>query len=80
MGIQGDEDEDETLINEAIELIRKEGHASASFFQRQLRVGYPRAARLVDQLEEKGILGPSQGGGRERDILIERDDGSDEEI
>ena len=80
VGIQGDEDEDETLINEAIELIRKEGHASASFFQRQLRVGYPRAARLVDQLEEKGILGPSQGGGRERDILIERDDGSDEEI
>ena len=80
VGIGGDEDEDEALINEAIELIKKEGHASASFFQRQLRVGYPRAARLVDQLEEKGILGPSQGGGRERDILIERDDDPDEEI
>lgn len=74
VGIGDDEDEDETLIDEAIALIRKEGHASASFFQRQLRVGYPRAARLVDQLEEKGILGPSQGGGREREILIERDD------
>jgi S-DNA-T family DNA segregation ATPase FtsK/SpoIIIE len=37
-------------------------------------VGYPRAARLVDQLEEMGVLGPSQGGGREREILIERDD------
>lgn len=74
VGMDAGEDEDETLINEAIELIKKEGHASASFFQRQLRVGYPRAARLVDQLEEKGILGPSQGGGRERDILIDGDD------
>ena len=74
VGIEDKEDEDEALIDEAIDLIRKEGHASASFFQRQLRVGYPRAARLVDQLEEKGVLGPSQGGGREREILIDRDD------
>ncbi|QRN83567.1 DNA translocase FtsK 4TM domain-containing protein [Chloroflexota bacterium] len=79
VGIGDDEDEDEALIDEAIALIRKEGHASASFFQRQLRVGYPRAARLVDQLEEKGILGPSQGGGREREILIELDDDNSEE-
>ncbi len=66
--------EDEELIQEAIELIKSEGHASASYFQRQLRVGYPRAARLVDQLEEMGILGPSQGGGRERNILIDTDE------
>ena len=79
VGIDVDEDEDEALIDEAIALIRKEGHASASFFQRQLRVGYPRAARLVDQLEEKGVLGPSQGGGREREILIERDENDEEE-
>jgi len=79
VGIGEDEDEDETLIDEAIALIRKEGHASASFFQRQLRVGYPRAARWVDQLEEKGSLGPSQGGGREREILIELDDEESEE-
>ncbi len=79
VGIGDDEDEDEALIDEAIALIRKEGHASASFFQRQLRVGYPRAARLVDQLEEKGILGPSQGGGREREILIDLDDDNSEE-
>ena len=79
VGIDVEEDEDEALIDEAIALIRKEGHASASFFQRQLRVGYPRAARLVDQLEEKGVLGPSQGGGREREILIERDENDEEE-
>ena len=79
VGIDVDEDEDEALIDEAIALIRKEGHASASFFQRQLRVGYPRAARLVDQLEEKGVLGPSQGGGREREILIEREENDEED-
>jgi S-DNA-T family DNA segregation ATPase FtsK/SpoIIIE len=37
-------------------------------------VGYPRAARLLDQLEEMGIVGPSQGGGRERDVLVGDDD------
>ena len=79
VGIGDEEDEDEALVDEAIALIRREGHASASFFQRQLRVGYPRAARLVDQLEEKGILGPSQGGGREREILIDLDADADSE-
>ncbi len=55
------------------------GACQCILFQRQLRVGYPRAARLVDQLEEKGILGPSQGGGREREILIDLDDDNSEE-
>jgi DNA segregation ATPase FtsK/SpoIIIE, S-DNA-T family len=71
VGAEEEEDEDEALIEEAISLIKAEGHASASYFQRQLHVGYPRAARLVDQLEEMGVIGPSQGGGREREILIE---------
>lgn len=72
-------DEDDLLIEEAINLIKSEGHASASYFQRQLRVGYPRAARLVDQLEEMGVIGPSQGGGREREILMDLDDIEDPE-
>jgi S-DNA-T family DNA segregation ATPase FtsK/SpoIIIE len=42
--------------------------------QRRLRIGYPRAARLVDELEELGIVGPTQGGGREREVLIGPDD------
>ncbi len=70
---QDELDEDESLIQEAIELIKEEGRVSASYLQRQLHVGYPRAARLVDQLEEMGIIGPSQGGGRERNILIDED-------
>lgn len=74
VGEEEENDEDELLIKEAIALIKAEGHASASYFQRQLRVGYPRAARLVDQLEEMGVIGSSQGGGREREILIDTDD------
>ncbi len=79
VGLDEEENEDETLIQEAVALIKAEGHASASYFQRQLRIGYPRAARLVDQLEEMGIIGPSQGGGREREILMDPDPDSDED-
>ena len=78
----GEDDEandDDLLVQEAIQLIKTEGHASASFLQRQLRVGYPRAARLVDQLEEMGIIGPSQGGGREREILIDIEGNEDDD-
>jgi len=69
---------DDLLVDEAIKIIKSEGHASASFLQRQLRIGYPRAARLIDQLEEMGILGPSQGGGREREILINLNENTEE--
>lgn len=64
------ENGDDGLIDKAIEILRKDGRASASYLQRQLRIGYPRAARLIDQLEEKGVIGPSQGGGKEREILL----------
>lgn len=68
-----DEDGDE-LINQAIELIRKEGRASTSRLQRKLRIGFPRAARIMDELEQKGIVGPVEGGGRDREVLTENDD------
>ncbi len=64
-----EEDEDEGLIDEATAIVRHSGRASASLLQRRLRIGYPRAARLLDQLEASGIVGPSQGGGREREVL-----------
>ena len=62
------------LIEKAISVVRSSGRASASMLQRRLRIGYPRAARLLDQLEEAGVVGPSQGGGREREILPSDDD------
>lgn len=68
----GDESSDR-LVDEAIALIKRDKRASASYFQRQLRIGYPRAARLVDQLEEMGILGESLGGGKDREILLDFD-------
>jgi S-DNA-T family DNA segregation ATPase FtsK/SpoIIIE len=66
-------DRDE-LVEKAIELVKDTQRASASMLQRQLRVGYPRASRLMDELEEMGIVGPSQGGGREREVLVDPDD------
>ncbi len=74
---EGDEDEDESLIEQAIQVIQKTQRASASLLQRRLRIGYPRAARLLDSLEDLGIVGPALGGGRERDVLVEADDSDD---
>ena len=73
------ESSDDALITEAVSLVQETQRASASLLQRRLRIGYPRAARLLDQLEEMGIVGPSQGGGRERDVLIDPEDEFDED-
>ena len=62
-----DEDHDD-LFDEAVELVRKNGRASASFLQRRLRIGYPRAARLMDQLENEGIIEETDDGGRYRQV------------
>ena len=65
-----EENEDEDLIEKATSIVRQSQRASASLLQRRLRIGYPRAARLLDQLEELGVVGPSLGGGKERDVLL----------
>ncbi len=58
-----------------MQVVKSERRASASLLQRRLRIGYPRAARLIDQLEELGVVGPSQGGGRDREVLIGPEEG-----
>jgi len=70
---------DDALVEEAVSLVRETQRASASLLQRRLRIGYPRAARLLDQLEEMGIVGPSQGGGREREVLVDPENDNDED-
>jgi DNA segregation ATPase FtsK/SpoIIIE, S-DNA-T family len=65
---------DDVLVEQAITILRKDQRASASMLQRRLRIGYPRAARLLDQLEEMGVVGPSMGGGRDRDVLLDPDE------
>jgi S-DNA-T family DNA segregation ATPase FtsK/SpoIIIE len=67
-------DEDDGLIEQAVSIVRSSQRASASLIQRRLRIGYPRAARLLDQLEEMGVVGPSQGGGKEREVLVQPED------
>lgn len=62
--------EDEALIEQCVEVIRSEQKASVSLLQRRLRLGYGRAARIMDELERRGIVGPSKGA-EPRDILID---------
>lgn len=62
------------LIRQAIKIVQESQRASTSMLQRRLRIGYPRAARLMDELEELGVVGPSQGGGREREVLVDEND------
>ena len=69
--------EDEGLVEEATALVRQSQRASASMLQRRLRVGYPRAARLLDQLEEIGVVGPPLRGGKEREVLPAAQDDSE---
>ncbi len=66
--------EKDDLILEAISIVRQTQRASASMLQRRLRIGYPRAARLIDELEHLGVVGPAQGAGREREVLIAPDE------
>ncbi len=66
-----DENGDE-LFNEAVDVVRQAKKASASLLQRRLRVGYARAARLLDMMEERGIVGPADGA-RPRDVYFNED-------
>jgi S-DNA-T family DNA segregation ATPase FtsK/SpoIIIE len=61
--------EGDPLLNEAIDFVRREGRASVSMLQRRMRIGYTRAARLVDVMEEKGIVSPPEGNTQVRQIL-----------
>ena len=67
----GEEEYDE-LINAAIEVVLETGQASVSMLQRRLKLGYARAARLVDQMEEKGVVGPFEGS-KARQLLITKE-------
>lgn len=67
-------DEYDELIKDAFEIVRDSQRASTSMLQRKLRVGYPRAARMMDDLSELGFVGPSKGSGQEREVFISPDD------
>ena len=60
---------DDPLMEQALEIVQKHGTASASMLQRRLRVGYNRAARLIEQMEDDGVIGPAEGGLKGRPVL-----------
>ena len=67
----GDDGEEDELFDEAVEVVVDSGMASVSMLQRRLKLGYSRAARLVDQMEERGIVGPFEGS-KPRQVLVSK--------
>lgn len=79
MSIDEDDSDEDDLYPEAKACVEEAGKASTSYLQRKLRVGYARAARLMDILEDKGVIGPADGS-RPREVLTRgADDGMEEE-
>ena len=75
--MDGTTDEDDPLYNEIVKFVIETQKASASLFQRKFKLGYNRAARIVDLLEERGIIGP-QNGSKPREVLVSLNDGGEE--
>jgi S-DNA-T family DNA segregation ATPase FtsK/SpoIIIE len=71
---QAELSEYDDLIKDAFRIVRNSQRASTSLIQRKLRIGYPRAARLMDELSKLGYVGPSKGSGIEREVFIASDE------
>lgn len=74
-GGEGDDDDlgdDEELYNQALDVLKSTKRASTSMIQRRLRIGYNRAARIMDLMEQKGVVGP-ENGSSPREILVDLD-------
>lgn len=66
--IQNQDDQD-SVFDEAVDLVRRRGRASISMLQRRMRIGYTRAARIIEQMEARGIVGPAKPGAQHREVL-----------
>ena len=75
-GIAGAGDGEKGLFDQAVDLVTREGKASTSFIQRHLKIGYNRAASLIEQMEREGIVGPANHVGK-REVLTRRPDEED---
>ena len=71
--VGGAGEERDELLDQALKLVATKTHISTSLLQRQLRIGFPRAARLMEQLEELGYVGADEGGGRSREVIMRSD-------
>ena len=71
------EDDDDELYNDVVTFVVEQQKASASLLQRRFKVGYNRAARIIDLLEERGIIGPTNGS-KPREVLVKLDNGDED--
>src|SRR5579883_443897 len=71
--VAAEEDDADELLDDAREVVMSTERASTSLLQRKLRIGYNRAARLMDLLEEEGVVGPPEGNSRTREVLVNHD-------
>ena len=71
--VQESMDDSDELLPEAIDLVVRSGQASVSMLQRRFRIGYNRAARIIDMMEARGIIGP-QDGSRPRQVLMSEEE------
>ena len=76
---QLDQEQDDEMINDAMDVLRGMRTCSTSMLQRKLRIGYPKAARMMEQLQDQGIVGPDMGGGQGREVLLKDEDDTDVE-
>jgi DNA segregation ATPase FtsK/SpoIIIE, S-DNA-T family len=76
-GIAGASDGEKALFDQAVALVTREGKASTSFIQRGLKIGYNRAANLIEQMEKEGVVGPANHVGK-REVLARRTGGDED--
>lgn len=77
-GLLAQMDEEDELLQDAIEVVRGMKACSTSMLQRKLRVGYPKAAHLMDLLEARGIVGPDLGGGQGREVIQKEEEAGEQ--
>ena len=76
-GILDQLDDEDEMIQDAIDVVRGMRTCSTSMLQRRLNIGYPKAARLMEDLEKRGVVGPDQGAGRGREVLLKKEENDD---
>jgi DNA segregation ATPase FtsK/SpoIIIE, S-DNA-T family len=78
IGLMEQMDDEDELLQDVIDLIRDLEGCTTSYVQRKLRIGYPKAARLMEQLEAKGLVGPDMGAGQGREVRIRKQEEGEE--
>ena len=78
--VAGDADSEEELYQQVLEFVVRTQRASASLLQRKFKIGYNKAARMIDTLEERGVIGPATGNSKPREVLVQFDESSKGEV